>query len=254
MKSLSFILILVVATILAVGFTFNYAVEFSGFAAGLAKSVLAIALFVAFDKFVLKQIDTIREIKSGNVAMGLLLLAVALIFAANTATAADHDPTPYHLEIALDQVGTTESGINGGAAVDRYLASVGLGTGYPYCAAFVSWAIDSADVCTPSVRSARAQAFITDRSINAKHVLRGSYEPSSGDILIFKKGNTIYGHVGFVIRWDEKHGHTVEANTSPGDTGRQRDGDGVWIRERSIQPLNYFRITHFTPVRYNGNR
>lgn len=254
MKSLAFILILVVATILAVGFTFNYAVEFSGFAAGMAKSVLAIALFVAFDKFVLKQIDTIQEIKSNNVAYGLLLLAVALIFAANTATAKPADVcTPPHLELALDQVGTTEVGNNGGAAVENYLASVGLGTGYPYCAAFVTWAIDSADVRSPAVRSARAQDFITDRSISAKHVLRGAYDPSPGEIIVWRKGNTIYGHVGFVMRWDNDHGQTVEANTSPGNNGRQRDGDGVWIRQRSIQPLNYFRITYFTPVQYNGN-
>jgi hypothetical protein len=112
--------------------------------------------------------------------------------------------------------------------------------------------IDSADVAEPDVRSALAYHFITDESIQAKEILRTGKQLEPGTIIVWRKGNTIYGHTGFLIRWKGSSGITIEANTSPGDYGRQRDGDGVYVRKRSIQPLNYFRITHFTKVSYDA--
>jgi len=41
-----------------------------------------IGIWWAIDKFVLKTIDTIEEIKKGNIAFGLLLLAIAIIIGA----------------------------------------------------------------------------------------------------------------------------------------------------------------------------
>lgn len=43
---------------------------------------LFLALFGAVDKWLLKKIDTIEEIKKGNVAYALLLVAFALLFLA----------------------------------------------------------------------------------------------------------------------------------------------------------------------------
>jgi len=42
-----------------------------------------IGLWWLIDKFALKNIDTINEIKKGNIAFGLLLLALAIIIAAS---------------------------------------------------------------------------------------------------------------------------------------------------------------------------
>lgn len=158
--------------------------------------------------------------------------------------------TPAHLDIALEYEGTTEVGDNRGPEVKAFLASVGLDEGYPYCAAFVSYSLDQApNVEKPKVRSALAQDFITNSSIEAKDVLRGSDTAPPGAVIVWKKGSTINGHAGFAIHWDGASGETIEANTSPG-AGSQYDGDGVYRRERTIQPGNYFRITHFTPVTY----
>lgn len=142
-----------------------------------------------------------------------------------------------------------------------FLAAVGLSTGNPYCAAFVSWVLDqqiAPAVSFPKIRTARAQSFITSSSIKASEVLRGTKVPEDGDILIWKKGNTVFGHTGFVETWGVKLdgtaspncGITIEANTSSGIYGDQRDGDGVFRRERCIEPGNYFRIVSFTPVDY----
>jgi hypothetical protein len=67
--------------LLAVIVTYLYAIEFSAFAFGLGKVAIAIIVFSAFDRFVLTDIDTILEIKKGNIAYAIMLLAVAILIA-----------------------------------------------------------------------------------------------------------------------------------------------------------------------------
>lgn len=158
---------------------------------------------------------------------------------------------PKHLAVALSYEGTQELGSNRGPEIKQFLAAVGLNEGNPYCAAFVSFALDSANAAEPDVRSALAYHFITDNSIEARKVLRGTVAIPPGTILVWRKGSTIYGHTGFVINHEQKNQFsTIEANTSAGPYGNRRDGEGVWRRQRTIQPGNYFRITHFTLVKY----
>ena len=152
-------------------------------------------------------------------------------------------------------MGTQELEQNAGPEVERFLSSVGLARGNPYCAAFVSFTLTKQDgtmhpVLRPTIRSGLASKFITRRSIKASHVLQGTKTPEPGDIIIWRKGNTIFGHAGIVLEWKGACGKTIEANTSSGVYGSQADGDGVWIRERCIEPGNYFRIVAFTPVLY----
>lgn len=87
MKRLAFFAFAILAATASVAFTFRFAPVYSGFAAGFAKWTLAIAAFWLFDMYVLEDLDTIRQIEQGNVAYGLLLLAVAVIGAACIATA-----------------------------------------------------------------------------------------------------------------------------------------------------------------------
>lgn len=157
-------------------------------------------------------------------------------------------------------------GSNRGPDVEKFLAAVGLEpskdrfgkwTSYPYCAAFVSFCLDEAgDIDLPRVRSARAQDFITRNSIPANKVLRGSEGIPAGTIVVWKRNardpDDPRGHVGIVLDWRGQAGTTVEGNTSPpGGTGSQREGEGVYVRKRMLQPGNAFRITHFTRVRYD---
>lgn len=161
---------------------------------------------------------------------------------------------PPHIGRAADFVGRVEEsdGPNSGPEVDMFLASVGLGTGYPYCAAFVAYILDEFPaIRQPTERTAMARGYISARSIRASEVLLGIKEVPPGTIVTFGKGNGIYGHSGFVVEWSGEGGVTIEANTSPGEYGSQRDGDGVWVRNRSIVPGNYFRIISFTPVEYD---
>lgn len=161
---------------------------------------------------------------------------------------------PEHLQIAKSYTGTVDRGDNTGPDVDRFLSAVGLGPGYPWCAAFVSYCLDQPidpAVTEPETRSALASDFISRNSMKASHVLMGIKQPQPGDIVIWRRGNGIFGHAGFVEGWKKKCGQTVEGNTSPPDgSGSEYNGGGVWEKERCIQPGNYFRIVSFTSVRH----
>jgi len=176
----------------------------------------------------------------------------------NENTVADkmqEDVSPAHLTLAGSFVGTTElTGNNDGLEVEQFLGAVGLAKGNPYCAAFVSYILDEAPgIKSPTIRTGLASKFITDSSIDAKEVLRGTEAIPDGTIVIWQKGNTIFGHAGFVeSQVSTNQFTTIEANTSSGVYGKQSDGDGVWRRQRSIMPGNYFRITRFTRVVYNS--
>lgn len=87
MKTLLFFIISAVITIAAVHLTFTTFIEFSGFAAGFAKAVIAIALFVFTDKFLITQINTIEELKKGNIAYAIFCLAYALLVGLCVSTA-----------------------------------------------------------------------------------------------------------------------------------------------------------------------
>jgi hypothetical protein len=141
---------------------------------------------------------------------------------------------------------------NHGPDIKRFLASVGLAQGYPWCAAFVSYCLDVASAEMPTVRSALAQDFITDRSIDAKKVMRGQVSLPSGTIFVMKKGETRFGHTGFVLlKWSGETGITIEGNTGVGLEGQsERDGQGVWIRQRQIYTTCYFCVKEFTLVEY----
>jgi hypothetical protein len=63
---------------------------------------------------------------------------------------------PRHLLVASSFVGVTERGANRGPEVEMFLRGVGLGPGHAWCAAFVSYCLEVAQVDGPPVRSSMA--------------------------------------------------------------------------------------------------
>lgn len=174
----------------------------------------------------------------------MLLLLLPVLLVPNTLL-------PKHLEIAYSYIGTTElTGHNDGPKVEYIIKRQGGAKGASYCSYFVSMCIDSAGVKEPSVRPGMAIGFKGKNSIPANDVLIGKTKVPAGTIVVFRKGTSIFGHVGFVINWGKRYGNTIEANTSPNNIGSQSNGDGIWTKKRSIEPLNYFRIICFTKVKY----
>ena len=149
-------------------------------------------------------------------------------------------------QIAYGFVGVKEEGNNGGYWVTRFLKSVGLKSGNPWCAAFVSFCLDSAKVTTLKTRSGLARHFITrNKTIKATKVVTQNMELPQGTIVVWRRGTTMSGHVGFTDNWKGKSGTTIEGNTTSGKSGSQWNGGGVWYRKRTINPYDHFRITDF---------
>ena len=149
-------------------------------------------------------------------------------------------------QIAYGFVGVKEEGNNGGYWVTRFLKSVGLKPGNPWCAAFVSFCLDSAKVRTLKTRSGLARHFITkNKTIKASKVVQTNMELPQGTVVIWRRGTTTFGHVGFTDKWKGSSGTTIEGNTTSGRSGSQWNGGGVWARKRTINPYNHFRITDF---------
>ena len=148
--------------------------------------------------------------------------------------------------IAYGFVGTQEVGNNGGPQVTMFLKSVGLRAGNPWCAAFVSYCLSVADIKTMRVRSGLARHFISkNKTIKATKVLQTNMKIPMGSVVVWRRGTTTFGHVGFVDKWEGKSGTTIEGNTTSGKGGKEWDGGGVWYRKRTINPYNHFRITDF---------
>lgn len=151
------------------------------------------------------------------------------------------------LKIARGFIGVKEEwGTNRGYWVNRFLLSAKSKPGNQWCAAFVSFCLDSARVQSLTVRSALARSYVRKHSVKATRVISENMEIPAGSILVWRRGNTMFGHVGFVVEWRGKSGTTIEGNTSSGIRGSQNDGDGVYMRKRTINPYSYFRITDFT--------
>lgn len=161
-----------------------------------------------------------------------------------------------HLELAKTFIGRQELyGNNRGAWVDTWNRFTSAPLGSPYCASFVSWVLYHSAVAEPKISSPLARHFYTKAPKHLKYtagqVLRGEKKVKAGTIIIWQRGETIYGHVGFALEdWHYDRGKTIEANTSKGTKGSQYDGDGVYIRTRKIEVYNFFRIIGFTEVLY----
>ena len=59
---------------------------FSAFSASILKIAIGGSLFFLFDRYVLIEVDTIEELKKGNIAYALFILGYALVIAAAIAS------------------------------------------------------------------------------------------------------------------------------------------------------------------------
>lgn len=165
----------------------------------------------------------------------------------------DTSIAPAHIKIASNYLGLKENKGNKGNVIDFFLESVGAkpNSGWSWCAGFVRKVMDLAKVTYPTKRTGMAQGYKTDLSIKATDVLSGNKSLKDGwYLVIWAKGKTTSGHIGFLVVRKGNLYYTIEGNTSSGERGSQSNGDMVAFRKRYIEPLAYMRIIYFTPIRY----
>lgn len=155
-----------------------------------------------------------------------------------------------HLEIAKSYLNLKEIDGNNGwndKQFQSYAYRLGWRLGYSWCGYFVGVCLDSAKALLPKpyglARNYFTKGYKTAYIENAN--------PEAGDILIWKKGTTITGHVAFIYRVIKKYLYeTIEGNTSSGDKGSQSNGDGVYKRIRKYNKWSYFKMLGISKVKY----
>lgn len=152
--------------------------------------------------------------------------------------------------VASQYLGIEEkTGRNDGPEVERFLAAVGLGKGQPWCAAFVVYSYGAAakPAANPLPKIARV-ALLWQRAgdrpsryrlIEKDDLLTGLVRPQPGDIAIwlYGSGPNPNGHTGLLRSGNRLTLQTIEGNTMPTNSGNQREGGGVYARERRTSSL-----------------
>lgn len=134
------------------------------------------------------------------------------------------------LEIAKSQIGVREAtGHNDGPAVEKYLASVGLGKGYAWCQSFAYW------VCKEAYGKENNPLVKTGGVLRnwSETKLKKSKTPIVGSIFVMDLGKGL-GHTGFVTGIEGDSILTIEGNTNDGGS---REGIGVFARKRKINTI-----------------
>ena len=161
---------------------------------------------------------------------------------------------PLHIKYSLRYLGYQESKNNSGDFVDWLLESCGIrpGSGAAWCAGFVSRMMSMANVSSPSKRTALAMGYRNKESIKARDVAIGGVKLSKEKwyLVIWQKGTTSFGHIGFLYVSNNKEFWVIEGNGAASDSGDQSNGGMVVIRRREIKPYAYFRIVWFTEIKY----
>ena len=166
----------------------------------------------------------------------------------------DTTKLPPHLKYALRYIGYQEEKNNSGSFVDWLLESCNIkpGSHASWCSGFVSKMMDLADVSYPEKRTALAMGYRDKSSIKARDVAYGGVhlEKNKWYLVIWQKGTTSFGHIGFLYVDKNKTFYVIEGNGASGNSGDQSNGGMVVLRQRTIQPYAYFRIVWFTEIKY----
>lgn len=145
--------------------------------------------------------------------------------------------------VAELEVGTKEVGNNRGNKVDLYNKTAGAALGSPYCASGVYYCFNTAAktlYCKNFLKktpSANGQ-FDYMAKISKRLPNNSANYITPGSLVVWKYSNSYSGHIEIVksiLNANTGHIETIGFNTSSGTSGSQRDGGGVYIRQRNIK-------------------
>jgi cell wall-associated NlpC family hydrolase len=130
----------------------------------------------------------------------------AVVDAAAAATAAPGGSSTLGqaaLKQAQTQLGVKEEGTNTGAKVDEYLAAAKVGPGNPWCASFVTWALEKAGHKMDGTGWAAVQTWVRNAEAGKNNLkVIDASEARPGDIVTYDWGHDsdfgADGHIGFL--------------------------------------------------------
>lgn len=132
------------------------------------------------------------------------------------------------IDFAKTQSHVREVKTNSSPEIDKYLKSVGLSPGLAWCTAFLYYCYSQVAKRHPYPKTGLVhEAYKGLKNYHIKKPVDNS--------LFFIDTGSYRGHAGFVISVKGEKIITIEGNTN--DKG-SREGNGVYIRERSISSIN----------------
>lgn len=133
------------------------------------------------------------------------------------------------LDAARSQIGTLESPANSNKT--KYGKWYGL-DGNPWCMMFVQWCFAQAGQALP-YKTASCSDLLNWYRKNQPDRVNTTAQP--GDIVIYS-----FGHTGIVESVGIGQITAIEGNTSPGNSGSQDNGGGVFRRTRKLSQVRAF--------------
>lgn len=159
--------------------------------------------------------------------------------------------------IAISQVGVKEKTNKNDGEPEKYLQSVGLKKGNPYCLAGQYWtfkeAVDSLGLDYKNIPIPKTGLVYNIFHYAEKYGKVAEYSPTKHSFLIWIYPNKKKGHIERIIEvgkagWVK----TIAFNTAK-DNSNSRDGEGVYIKNRNIySPLGRLNIIRLVKMQdYN---
>ena len=152
-------------------------------------------------------------------------------------------------------VSFTESGGNNrGQVVEAFQKAVdGKAQGEPWCMSFVQYCLKHVDSAMEEVLNKKTGHHVVEKS---EHCLTCWFKSpreaqhkilKPGRIVIWRHGSTTNGHTGIVVQIEDdgQHVWTVEGNTGDSDSTVQRQGDGVYLKRRSIKGQGKMKVVGY---------
>lgn len=143
-------------------------------------------------------------------------------------------------ELLKEQVGVLEkTGHNDGYKVELYLSSVGLHKGQPYCQAGQYWcfktATENLNLDKKYIPIYKSGSTVQAFNRAAKTGKQTQLIPKKHDLLYWINKDGATGHVERIIEVKQAGWVvTIGFNTSGDHRGSQREGQGVYIKQRNI--------------------
>jgi len=160
--------------------------------------------------------------------IGIFLICVSLF------SFADDNRTKL-IEVASSQIGVKErTGHNDGKQVEKYLRATGLGKGNAWCAAFITWCHEQANI--PNPKSAYCPDWFKSNVVYERNALNiWVYTFKKGQVFgLYFEAKRRVAHVG-ILEGETKFSYeTIEGNT---DADGSREGDGVYKKIRNKRSI-----------------
>lgn len=150
-----------------------------------------------------------------------------------------------------------QGGDNQGQIVQMFQSVIGTAQGESWCVSFVQYCAKMVDqLCKECGLSSTSLQIAKTESVmqlwNKTPIGFRTNTPSPGCLMLwehYKSGMpTGLGHVGIVVGVKNNVIETVEGNTSPSLKNVERNGDGVYLKQRTTADIGSMRFLGFLRV------